>query len=222
MRQFIALATVVVSLTCAGSSARAASGYEGIPLYRLASGDFSNELGYLPRFRTAWLYSTVPAPRVLTNPLCPRVEEFEGRVLCQAEFEYRGVWYFVAGHVTKAESENNIFEEGSTVPVSGGDPNETATIDFARTWHRWWRTEPASCLRGWNLRGTIRTNDGDCDGQLAGDLVYNGQVSYRASKVQVHGTDLAGFGPIVVYHCHPSRPHIRCANAVGDSFSYTP
>jgi hypothetical protein len=194
----------------------------GIPLYEIAKADFANELAYLPQFRQAWLNSPAPAPSVIDNPICPRVEEFEGRISCQAEFEYRGLWRLVEGTVTEAQNANNTFEEGSTTPVSGGNPNDTATIYFSRKWRRRWRGEPGSCPRGWGIPGTIRTNDGACHADMASDAYYALRTHHTPLRVGVHGTDLGGFDPIVIYRCHRSGAATECANAVGDAFSYTP
>ena len=143
-------------------------------------------------------------PSVERGHICPSIEVFGGHAHCMVEYPSKGLWHLASGTVTV---------EGVGYGVE---------VTYHKSWMRRWRTEPASCTRGWGLSGTIQTNSGLCYADMASDIAYNLREHRGTRLIGEHGTDLAGYQPIVLFRCHRRASAISCSNAVGDSFRYIP
>jgi hypothetical protein len=137
--------------------------------------------------------------------LCPRAELFPrpaaGAVAyCMAEFRYGRRWRFV---------------EGSVIARPSG---MRADFAFERTWIRRWRRSPASCTRSWGVTGRLYTNDGACDGDMAGDLERAMRAHQSTRRAFVHGTNMAGFQKVGEYRCRRHGVTVACVNGMGDAF----
>jgi hypothetical protein len=86
------------------------------------------------------------------------------------------------------------------------------------SWVRRWRRTPSGCGRVWGVAGTIYDNDHACNGDMAGDIERALRGGQSTRLAFVHGTNTAGFGKVVEFHCHRRGVSATCANAMGDAF----
>lgn len=121
-------------------------------------------------------------------------------VFCMAEFSYHRRRRFLEGRV-------DVLASGMRAHVA-----------YERTWIRRWRRSSAARTGPWGVTGTLYSNDGACNGDMAGDLeraMRSGQSTRRAF---VRGTNTAGFGKVIEYRCHRHGVTVSCVNGMGDAF----
>ena len=145
-------------------------------------------------------------PEALTNG--PHGENWS---VCIAEYKQGGRWHMIQGQAVQT----------SLTPQ--------ATIQYQSSWKRRW----ARCsLRGWQLPGTLSSNNNCGKGAPQSDAYFAAVEMWRGSKttgslgqwryVGWQFTDSAGFGPVGSYTCHRPGNTVTCTTRLGDSFRYTP
>jgi hypothetical protein len=114
---------------------------------------------------------------------------------------------------------------GATLYVDDGssfsyNPTDTATLTIVKSWRRYWRRSPRSCLLSAGTArtppppGTLSANGPNCYGNVAA-VVASERARHRPLRVSF-GDDADD------WRCNYQRGLYACVNKVGDAFHYRP
>jgi hypothetical protein len=133
---------------------------------------------------------------------CPRVERFDGKQLCYAQFRDAGVWRL------------------RSYLATGTNESPDLDVSFARRWRRTLRTCHGSRSERRYAPGRLRSNYFACDYLMAWDIQSAISSGKRVRRAYVHGTNTAGFGRIFKFRCRQKRMLAKCHNGMHDRFTY--